>query len=265
MIIEDKVIVHRRGNDADQEHPEEYKIKLNLGHENIGLGMSGGLDSSILLWLLAHHINENKLDTTIHIWSCIHQEKPWQHIHAKKVIAFVKEEFPNVKFGKHRITRTSAKDYIDNGRKNSWALVEEEKVTALFNGVTVNPPEEIGAPIWKKRWQRRAETRDWNKKEFWVAERSEAYVMATEPHHTEYLPFVHTDKRIVLALYKKYGLLADLGALTRSCEGWIEETENFTKECKGCWWCVEKEWATAEIFNYDVNYNLSSWKELDIE
>mgnify|MGYP003995576733 CR=1 FL=1 len=69
MIIEDNVIVHRRGNDADQEHPEEYKIKLNLGHENIGLGMSGGLDSSILLWLLAHHINENKLDTTIHIWS----------------------------------------------------------------------------------------------------------------------------------------------------------------------------------------------------
>ena len=259
MIIEDRAVIHRRGNDCAELHPEEYQIKLNLDHENIGIGMSGGLDSSMLLWMLAHHINENDLDITIFVWTCIHQEKPWQHIYTKKVIEFVKSEFPDVKFGEHMIRTTSAIDYIDNGTRLSWDMVEKHKITALFNGVTTNPPEEIGKPVWKKRWERRAERRDNSNVQWWIDERAESKCN----NHTEYLPFIHTDKRVVLAFYKKYGKLADLGALTRSCEGWIEETENFTKECKGCWWC--KEWATAEIFNYDAIKSLSTWKELDIE
>jgi tRNA(Ile)-lysidine synthase TilS/MesJ len=117
MIIEDRAVIHRRGNDCAELHPEEYKIKLNLDHENIGIGMSGGLDSSMLLWMLAHHINENDLDITIFVWTCIHQEKPWQHIYTKKVIEFVKSEFPDVKFGEHMIRMTNAKDYIEFMRK----------------------------------------------------------------------------------------------------------------------------------------------------
>jgi 7-cyano-7-deazaguanine synthase in queuosine biosynthesis len=267
MIIEDTAIVYRRGNNAEEAHPEEYKITLPFEskdwgfHKNVGIGMSGGLDSSLLLWLLAHHINKYHLNTTIYVWSCIHEEKPWQHIYAAKAIEFVKNAFPNVKFGEHMTRMTTAKDYIDNGTRLSWDMVDKYNITALFNGVTVNPPEEIGAPVWKKRWQRRAERRDWSNRQWWLDERAECKC----DHHTEYLPFIHSDKRLVLAFYKKYGLLASLGALTRSCEGWIEETENFTKECKGCWWCIEKEWATAEIFNYSAIESLSTWPELDIE
>ena len=267
MIIEDTAIVYRRGNNAEEAHPEEYKITLPFEskdwgfHKNVGIGMSGGLDSSILLWLLAHHINENDLDITIYVWSCCHEEKPWQHIYAAKAREFVMNAFPNVKFGEHMVRMTTAKDYIDNGTRLSWDMVAKHNITALFNGVTVNPPEEIGAPLWRKRWKRRAERRDWDNRQWWIDERSECRC----DYHTEYLPFIHSDKRIVLAFYKKYGLLASLGALTRSCEGWIEETENFTKECKGCWWCIEKEWATAEIFNYDAIESLSTWPELDIE
>ena len=267
MIIEDTAIVYRRGNNAEEAHPEEYKITLPFEskdwgfHKNVGIGMSGGLDSSILLWLLAHHINENDLDITIYVWSCCHEEKPWQHIYAAKAREFVMNAFPNVKFGEHMVRMTTAKDYIDNGTRLSWDMVAKYNITALFNGVTVNPPEEIGAPVWKKRWQRRAERRDWSNRQWWLDERAECKC----DHHTEYLPFIHSDKRLVLAFYKKYGLLASLGALTRSCEGWIEDTENFTIECKGCWWCIEKEWATAEIFNYSAIDSLASWKELDIE
>tara|TARA_B110001454_G_scaffold88578_2_gene84745 strand:+ start:1270 stop:2073 length:804 start_codon:yes stop_codon:yes gene_type:complete len=267
MIIEDTAIVYKRGNDCEEVHPEEYKITLPFEsedwgfHKNIGIGMSGGMDSSILLWLLAYHIDKNNLDVTIYIWSCIHEEKPWQHHHAKKALAFVKEEFPNVKFGEHMIRPTNAKDYIDNGTRLSWEMVRKYNITALFNGVTVNPPAEIGEPVWRKRWSRRAERRDWTNRQWWLDERA----VSKCDHHTEYLPFIHADKRIVLAFYKKYGKLHDLGSLTRSCEGWIEETNYFTEPCKGCWWCVEKEWAIAEIFNYDAIDSLKDWKELDIE
>jgi len=267
MIIEDTAIVYKRGNNAEEAHPEEYKITLPFEskdwgfHKNIGIGMSGGLDSSLLLWLLAHHINENDLDVTIYVWSCCHEEKSWQHLYAAKAREFVMNAFPNVKFGEHMVRMTTAKDYIDNGTRLSWDMVAKYNITALFNGVTVNPPEEIGAPLWRKRWKRRAERRDWDNRQWWIDERSECRC----DYHTEYLPFIHSDKRIVLAFYKKYGLLASLGALTRSCEGWIEETENFTKECKGCWWCIEKEWATAEIFNYSAEKSLATWPELDID
>ena len=115
--------------------------------------------------------------------------------------------------------------------------------------------------MWKERWKRRATTRDWENRQWWIDNRSAD--VCTK--HTEYLPFIHTDKRVVLAFYKKYGLYASLGALTRSCEGWIEDTNHFTTECKGCWWCVEKEWATAEIFNYDAIEAVSTWTELDID
>ena len=265
MIIKDTAIVYKRGNDCKEIHPEKYEIELNLDHENIGIGMSGGMDSSILLWMLAHHIDKNDLDITIYIWSCIHEEKPWQHHHAKKALAFVKEEFPNVKFGEHMIRPTIAKDYIDNGTQLSWDLCKKYNVTALFNGVTTNPPDEIGEPVWRKRWPRRAEARDYEHRQWWIDNRNASEIDNPDFPHTEYLPFIHTDKRIVLAFYKKYGKLLDLGALTRSCEGWIEETNYFTESCKGCWWCIEKEWATAEIFNYDAIDSLKDWKELDIE
>ena len=178
MIIEDTAIVYRRGNNAEEKHPEEYKVTLPFEsedwgfHKNIGIGMSGGLDSSLLLWMLAHHINENELDITIYIWSCIHEEKPWQHIYAGKAIEFVKNAFPNVKFGEHMTRMTTAKDYINNGTSLSWEMVRKHNISALFNGVTVNPPEEIGEKVWKKRWQRRAERRDWSNRQWWLDERA---------------------------------------------------------------------------------------------
>lgn len=264
MIITDTAIIRGRADRVDEIHPEDYTVQLNLDHTNIGVGMSGGMDSSLLLWLLAHHINENNLDTTIHQWTCVHEEKPSQHIHSKKAIEFVKQSFPNVKFGEHMIKMTDAKDYIDNGSKLAWELIKKHNITALFNGVTINPDEEIGKAVWKNIWKDRAPKRDWIHREEWLKKQEEELKLRQDNStYHEYRPFIHYDKRIVLAFYKKYGLLPSLGALTRSCEGWIEDTEKFTIECKGCWWCVEKEWATAEIFNYDAIDALSEWPKID--
>ena len=254
MIITDKAIVYGREDKMDEIHPENYEIQLNLNHKDIAIGMSGGMDSSMLLWLLAYHIDKNDLDITIHQWTCIHEEKPVQHIGSKKAIAFVKEAFPNVKFGEHIIKMTEGKDYIDNGSKLQWELIAKHKITAMFNGVTLNPDEKIGKPVWGNIWEYRAPARDWVHRDKWLKKQEQ-----DNDRYYEYRPFIHTDKRIVLAFYKKYGLLATLAPLTRSCEGWIEDTEKFTIVCNKCWWCVEKEWATAEIFNYDAIDSMSEW------
>lgn len=262
MIIKDTALVYRRAELCEELRDEKYEIEFDLSHKNIGIGMSGGMDSSLLLWLLAHHISENELDVTIYIWTCIHEEKPGQAIHAKKAVAFVKEEFPNVKFGEHMVRTTTAKDYIANGTKLAYELVRKYGITALYNGVTLNPPNEIGEAVWKHKWETRAMSRNWETRQKWIDSNPQH---VDKPSHIEYRPFIHSDKRIVLAFYKKYGLYVSLGSLTRSCEGFIEMTNYFTETCKECWWCIEKEWATAEIFNYDAIESLSTWPELDIE
>jgi len=254
MIIKDTALVYRRAELCEELRDDKYEIELDLGHKKIGIGMSGGMDSSILLWLLAHHISENELDVTIYIWTCVHEEKPGQAVHAKKAIEFVKEEFPNVKFGEHMVKSTTAKDYIANGTKLAYELVYKHGITALYNGVTLNPPNEIGEAVWKHKWKTRALTRNWESRGS-ILQKS----ILGEPPHTEYRPFIHSDKRVVLAFYKKYGLYVSLGSLTRSCEGFIEVTNYFTETCKECWWCIEKEWATADIFNYEPKVNLSTW------
>jgi hypothetical protein len=256
MIIKDTALVYRRAELCNELRDDKYEIELDLNHKKIGIGMSGGMDSSILLWLLAHHISEHELDVTIYIWTCIHEEKPGQSVHAKKVVEFVKAEFPNVKFGEHMLRPTTAKDYIANGTKLAYDLVYKHGITALYNGVTLNPPNEIGEAVWKHKWETRAETRNWETRQKWIDENP---VHNDEPPHTEYRPFIHADKRVVLAFYKKYGLYVSLGSLTRSCEGFIEVTNYFTETCKECWWCIEKEWATADIFNYEPKVMLDKW------
>ena len=260
MIIEDEAIVYKRGGDNEIRHPEEYKISLDLGHKNIAIGMSGGMDSAMLLWLLAHHINENQLDCTIHQWTCSLDERPFQYVHAKKVVQFVKDCFPDVKFGEHRHMPTRARDYIKNGTLLSWRLCADHEITATFNGVTKNPSEAEGK-YWGETWPKRAPTRDidtdWTKQ---AAEEVKGWPdQDNKQTHWEYLPFIHTDKRVVLAFYKKYSLLLDLGPLTRSCEGGIELTNDFTTECHKCWWCIEKRWAISKIWNRDPKKELEDY------
>ena len=295
MIINDKSIIYNKDEVVD-----EWNIELNLGYDHALVGMSGGMDSSILFWMLAHHINENNLNTTLHAYTCIHEERPWQHVHAKKVIEYVKKEFPNVKFGVHKVATTPGNDYIDQGTKLQWAtsyeLAQSDGGTvATYNGVTLNPPEELGKYIWEHAWPRRATMRDedtiakWetvdgeqiehNNIDFfekaglhWEEDGSlvhwgtndveqEQAARDHNEYHIQHYPFACLDKRVVLAFYKKYGQLISLGGMTNSCEGHISMRGDpkFSKPCHWCWWCIEKEWATSAIYHYDPKQSMKDW------
>ena len=57
MIINDKSIIYNGDKIVD-----EWNITLNLGYDHLLVGMSGGMDSSILLWMIAYHMDKNNLD-----------------------------------------------------------------------------------------------------------------------------------------------------------------------------------------------------------
>jgi len=268
-MIEENIVIYGRGKAREIPHEKSYNVKLDFDEsdKNIGIGVSGGMDSAMLLWLLAYHIDKNNWDVTIHQWSVCLDERPFQVHHAKKVIQFVKDYFPNVKFGEHRTSIANSMQYVDHGTEVSWKLAIDNKISKLFNGVTLNPSKHE-QQYWGLAWEKRAKNRDfdsvgWNEEQ--VKEINLPLTFSKIGHKAydtpwsgsidtshklvENLPFIHDDKRIVLALYKKYGLLLELGPLTRSCEGAWEITDGFKKECKRCWWCIEKQWATAHIWN----------------
>jgi hypothetical protein len=291
MIIKDKSIIYNGDKIVD-----EWNIELNLGYDHLLVGMSGGMDSSILLWMMAYHMDQNRLDGTIHAYSATHEERPWQAHHAKKVLKYVKESFPNVKFGKHFESTTPGCQYIENGTKlqwrSSWFLAQSGGTVATYNGVTLNPPDELGEPIWKHAWDRRSMNRNADTIDQWDIDgemiehnnpdffdrmnlpfleemvhfgtNDEEQIQAAidnNEYHIQHYPFCKLDKRVVLAFYKKYGQLVSLGELTNSCEGaiWKRGNPKFSKPCHWCWWCIEKEWATAAIYHYDATQAMKDW------
>jgi hypothetical protein len=55
--------------------------------------------------------------------------------------------------------------------------------------------------------------------------------------------YANVDKKFVAGVYKENGLMDTLFPLTGSCVGTAKQTDNFTKECRQCFWCHEKKWA----------------------
>lgn len=294
MIIKDKSIIYNKDDVV-----AEWNIELNIGYDHLLVGMSGGMDSSILLWLLAYHLDKNNLGGTLHAYSAIHEERPWQAHYSKKVIKYVREYFPNVKFGEHFISTTPGCEYVENGTSLQWksaaTLAKTGGTVATYSGVTLNPPDELGKPIWKDAWERRAMNRNFETMELWdidgevihhnnddycaragieyvedpwpdppiprTLEEHFQFALDTNQYHVQHYPFCTKDKRIVLAFYKKYGQLLSLGELTNSCEGHIKMRGDpkFSKPCHWCWWCIEKEWATSAIYHYDAIEAMKNW------
>jgi len=75
-------------------------------------------------------------------------------------------------------------------------------------------------------------------------------------HPTNYYncnPFIFTDKEWIIKQYKDRNII-DLLNITRSCEGYIKDTNyiNWNKnieileDCNNCFWCKERNWALKQ-------------------
>jgi hypothetical protein len=234
------------------EQTEKYTLNLNLNADHICIGLSGGADSAILLWILCNIITRDKLDIGVSVYRVVNPERPWHEIRSNMVMEFIKKDFPEIVWEDIITEKPDSLDnneYVDLQGKSSHALRMKYKSMVSYSGVTLNPTNEIGELIWKDIWKDRSPNRNHERYKHWLPEvnKKVAYGM-------ECKPFCIYDKRAVLAFYKKYDLLDTLLPITRTCEGWKEWTNNFTEECKQCWWCLERNWAIADargIKNWD--------------
>ena len=232
-------------------------IDIPVQTQNIIIRLSGGADSALLLWLICNEWTKANKPLTVWPITVVHGVRNWQNYHAQQVYDWMQDHWKNVRFAPlQSMFCEDPGGAADNPKnKNRYVDFQENliddtvgqigEMTQVFNGVTANPPEEIGRLHWgssevfgENVWECREKHRDWDVRET----RSE--IDNDEKRNIIHCcPFVQHHKGHIADLYKEYDLVNTLLPLTRSCEGWDYMTNGFTEECGECWWCMERDWA----------------------
>jgi hypothetical protein len=255
-------------------------VYINHSAKTFGIRVSGGFDSSLMLYLLAKSLSENNSTAvvypmTIKKWNTIDNE--WfdaadTFAYADKVIDWVRQKFPSVNIqdslkrgaefwwipqmvngqdrGSYLNTQNMLSSYLNwqNVTKYLWDnpdTATDELLYCEYTGTTKNPSLHL------TDFPGSIESHRDNLKPNAIVEGSPTVAFFDE-YYCEYEPFRNADKRLTFWLADNLGILQDLLALTRSCEGGPLETEKFTKECGECWWCQERDWAYRHYKRTDL-------------
>jgi 7-cyano-7-deazaguanine synthase in queuosine biosynthesis len=218
-------------------------LEFNENHKKILLDVSGGADSSILLYMLIKYLQEtNRTDTEVNVLTMAFDKKGrWTARYATQIIDFVIKNTKTEQIKNHWVfyRKTAESNYIPEMEKH---YIKSENISLLMNGRTANPP--LGETVINHKGEliSLAETSP-------APERNvngNAEVYRYYPSFTVYRPFVNLHKKEIKDLYKKHNLLDTLFPLTRSCEGFDYETNDYQTSCGRCWWCLERKWAFGE-------------------
>lgn len=218
-------------------------INFNETHKKILLDISGGADSSLLLYMLIKYLQDTKrTDVEVNLLTMAFDKKGrWTAKYANSIIDFVIDKTQTDYIKNHWVfyRKTPESTYIPQMEEH---YIKSENITLLMNGRTANPP--LGETVTNYKGESILLTETSPAPERNVNGSAKIYQYYSTL--TIYRPFVNLHKKEIKDLYEKYDLLDSLFPLTRSCEGFDYETENYTKTCGRCWWCLERKWAFGE-------------------
>ena len=197
---------------------DDYRKVINFDSykdkKKIGILLSGGADSAMLLYLLCQMVLDQGNDKSViplHGWD-MRRQVAYSPDSAEEVRDIVKGYFPTVDLDyvqifpyfkhkgedKSKYNRPAIQDYKDRGIIDSYMF-----------GSTFEPPKESGIES----------------------------IGRDKPRSIDNNPYNALTKKDVKDLYVKYNLMDTLYPATVSCIG-----DEITP-CKTCWWCREKYWA----------------------
>lgn len=240
----------------------EEKFK---NYKSLYLCVSGGVDSALGLYLICKYISENKLDVKITVVTAVEPQPEYTRNdkNVTKIISIVSDMFPNINkinhvihflegytrqndkvqyktFPKAKLMRKMHENNYANGDydlgisfQSSFPKLEElKKHEKLYHGsLSVGPEDRT-----------------------WTGTKNDKI----KPHKLGggwWRPFLNMTKKDFEILYVKHNLMYNLFPYTASCTGRAEYTNNFTKPCQKCFWCLEKYWAFG-LFDLPEAYNL---------
>jgi 7-cyano-7-deazaguanine synthase in queuosine biosynthesis len=177
--------------------------------------LSGGADSALTLYIMAHCINErNRYDDTIHCVNVRNNDKGYEDdisiVH--NIIKCVQGKFPKVKIQLHTSDAS-----ITLGNKGPALRAVEKQAGSTDDSIIINSIQQ-GPPHLS------SVGRD-----------------ANEITHNMSRPYTYVTKKFLAHQYKVFNLMEDLYPLTISCT--CPKKFNRPGPCGKCYWCKEKHWA----------------------
>lgn len=184
---------------------------------NIGCSMSGGADSTMVMYLLMKYSKK-----PIKFYFTNATQKPNRIIKAEEVYDKCLELTGCTN---SELVITDVDGIVDSSNLflKPMADMENNVIDVIYTGITKVPNIDIGYEdqvIPKRRFDGGPELDEDN----------------------FYQPFVKHDKSVVAALYSELNLMESLFPLTFSC---INSTDG--NHCNSCWWCKERVWAFGHL------------------
>lgn len=226
--------------------------------KKVAVSLSGGADSTLLLYLLCKLITDTRASTEVHVISHTRMWKtrPWQSWDSKNVYDYITVRHLDIKFVRHTnfiapdieygfIGPTIKDEYGrmvsgDNIQQRAYAeyICHYQNIEAYYNGITRNPKGiDLGGML-----ERDLDPTDDNQH------------LTVMKHMNKWAlhPFRFVDKAWVVKQYKRLRI-QKLFDITRSCEGEFEGIDYTTYQpgqvvptCGECFWCKERTWAIEQ-------------------
>ena len=203
-----------------------------LDSRPIGIMLSGGADSAVLLYYLMKTCPGNK----IYVFTLANTQRNMRNAtHASLVVNKCVELTGNTNVA-HVITYDV--EQTDTNIFNSISKSYETANTAYhYSGVTLNPPNSVT----KKFKLPISET----------YRNTENNPKTVDLEYSFFAPFARHDKSTIKKLYDEFDLIDELFPLTRSCEYDPSISNDISNpgsgHCGECWWCEERKWAFRRL------------------
>jgi 7-cyano-7-deazaguanine synthase in queuosine biosynthesis len=226
-----------------------YKIGL-YNNGPVGVGVSGGADSAILLYILMSNIKQ-----TIHIYNMMAEyRRPILEQHFDSVV----ETCSNLTGNKNYIVH---KHYVEPDESAEFYIkmlthaLNTSEVDIVYLGLTKFPPKQeyLSWPGQQPDWHNDFRSDEIEKPLFGFSiPVSKTNDFKTVPltidgnpidklelDERAYIPFFNCNKKDIALLYNELQLEHSLLPVTRSCEN----DQHPASHCNECWWCRERIWA----------------------
>ena len=214
----------------------------------IGVSVSGGADSAILLYILMKHLTQH-----IDIFTMFAPERrPAMEHHVDMIVETCSRLTGNNNFSYHKdmVTIQRPQSLFDLFRTK----LNSDQVDLIYVGLTKFPPYEVwkNFPDQQPDWHNKFRSDELEKPLYGIDipidENTDQRFLVVDPKikaievsidERAYVPFVNLNKKDIAKMYRLFGVEKELYVKTRSCENHL----HLGKHCGKCWWCHERMWA----------------------
>lgn len=190
------------------------QIEIPSDCEKINILFSGGMDSSILLYLLLKQIETSKKDITV---TCYSFGESSERKSVQDVLTYMRDRFLTTINVKKRGTKYKIRELVE--------LILSTEGGYVFSGCNKVVEDKFTPTVYIPN-----DTPPWRGPSF---------------NENHIRPFIDIDKIEILKIYIQENIL-DLLPLTNSCG-----IQGKTK-CGGCYFCMERQWAMDSLYISDL-------------